>query len=437
MIFARRGVLYGLYAALAVPVLAVAGSAAFLYSDIYMTADKFEAILNEASTDQIPTDPSEFVRLNLPERALDAAPVIQKLDKEWQSLSAEKRTEIQNQFRAYAMPGETDTGTTQQIVRSALPILDLYRKAATKTDSNIERDWNACVTLFEPNYHTIIEVSRLNCSYAIGKARTGSANDAYATLHLIRRLGQHISRDSGMDGLALHSLLETMSLTAAEQILFLHGDRPDIVRAYDSFIQNRETAPNVVRNLEGEAMRTIVVLSEPDSHKNRIFAGAKLSLRGEVFQKAAAVRMTEFWISSIGAVRAVYPDTIASSDAYRESVSSFLQHKSPSRMVPGSIAEWHQHRVQSAAALEVRYKLASVFKSLAIQYHKTGKLPNGLGDVATSLTDPMTGDPFSFAVIEGGIQLFGRGSNGINDDGTNNADIVLRLSHGLITNEGV
>jgi len=437
MMFARRGVLIGLYTALAVPVVAVLGSAGWLYSDLYMTADRYEQILADASTDQIPTEPAEFLRIDLPEKNNDAAPLINKLNERWQAIDADERTKIQNLFRAYALPSETDDPETAGILRSTAPILELYRQAANKPDSNIERNWASCESLFEPNYHTIIDVSRLTCSNAIAQARVGSASQAFATLDLVRKLGQHISRDSGLDGLALHSLLETMSLTAAEQIMFLYGDQADVVNQFNSFLENRKTAPNIVRNLEGEAMRTVVVLSEPDSHKNRIFAGAKLSLRGEVFQKAAAVRMTEFWMNAIGAVRAVYPDAIASNEAYQEAVANFQLQKTPSRMVPGSIAEWNEYRIRSAAALEVRYKLAKVSGKLFSQFHKTGAFPSGINELSMSTSDPMTGDPFNLAIIEGGFQIFGRGSNGLDEDGLTNGDIVLRLKDGVVSNEGV
>lgn len=437
MIFARRGVLIGLYTALAVPVVAVLGSAGWLYSDLYMTADRYEQVLADASTEQIPTEPAEFLRIDLPNKSDDAAPLLIELNKQWQAIDPDQRTKIQNHVRANALPSETQDPETAEIVSLAQPFIKLYKRAANKPDSNIERDWASCESPFEPNYHTIIDVSRLTCSYAIGQARVGSPSEAFTTLNSVRKLGQHISRDSGVDGLALHSLLETMSLTAAEQIMFLYGDRTEVVRQYDTFLEYRKTAPNVVRNLEGEAMRTIVVLSEPDSHKNRIFAGAKLSLRGETFQKAAAVRMTEFWMTAIGTVRAVYPDAIASNEAYQEAVLSFQDQKTPSRVVPSSIAEWNENRIRSAAALEVRYKMAKVVGKLLAQYHRAGKFPVALGELSISTSDPMTGDPFSYLIIEGGFQIFGRGSNGIDEDGLTNGDIVLRLKDGVVSNEGV
>lgn len=437
MVFARRGVLYGLYVVLAVPVLGVAASAGWLYSDIYLTAEKYEQVLDTVATNQIPTEPSEFTRIDLPNKSQDAFVALQSLDKKWQALSSEDRTQIQNHFRAYSTPTEMENGETASTVKANLSYLKLYSEAANKKDSNFARDWSSCEPPFEPNYHTIVEVSRLNCSYAIGLARTNSAQQAFATLHNTRKLAKHISRDSGLDGLALHSLLETMSLTAAEQIEFLYGDRPEVNREFEKFINNRSTMPNVVRNLEGEAMRTIIVLSEPESYKNRIFAGAKLSLRGEVFQKAATVRMAEFWNSSIDSVRTVSPDAIASSEAFRESVEEFQREKSPSRLVPSSIAEWHEYRLRSVAALEVRYKLAGIVSKIFQQYHRTGKFPAGLSDLNIPLNDPMTGDPFNYTIIEGGFQLFGRGSNNLDDDGFNNADIVLRLNNGVVANEGV
>ncbi|MBX3113800.1 MAG: hypothetical protein KF836_04470 [Fimbriimonadaceae bacterium] len=437
MIFARRGVLIGLYTALAVPVVAVLGSAGWLYSDLYMTADRYEQVLADASTEQIPTEPAEFLRIDLPNKSNDAAPLLIELNKQWQAIDVDERAKIQNHLRAYALPSETQDSETAEIVLSAKPIIELYKRAANKSDSNIERDWASCESPFEPNYHTIIDVSRLTCSYAISQARVGTASEAFSTLDSIRKLGQHISRDSGLDGLALHSLLETMSLTASEQIMFLYGDRAEIVSQYNTFIENRKTAPNVVRNLEGEAMRSIVVLSEPDSHKNRIFAGAKLSLRGEAFQKAAAVRMTEFWMGAIGTVRAVYPDTIASNEAYLEAVQRFQEQKTPSRIVPSAIAEWNEHRIRSAAALEVRYKLAKVAGKLFVQFHKSNQLPSSLGELSISTSDPMTGDPFNYVIIEGGFQIFGRGSNGIDEDGETNGDIILRLKDGVVSNEGV
>ena len=441
MFKARRGVIIGLYVATAIPLLAVVGSGIWLYADLYSTSERFHAEIENGGTSLIPLEPSDFSRLNAPAKKEDAAIPYIKVAKEWEEMEEDERVKILSELRLYSTPREVIHPAYEKSFKECAPFIEKLRAVASKPDSSFDRDWNGDTELLEPHYHTTIQFGRLMTAYALTEARLGNYATAFADINNLRKIALHISRDSGLDGLKTHVNLETQALNAAQEIAFLYGDKSNVLEQYDTFVTNRKTRPDLIRNIEGEAMRTIFVLSQSDSFQDRMFSGTKLSIKNETFQHAAAVRMSEFWVSALEQLRAESSDPIACAEAFKVSAKQFANQRSPSRLIPGEIATWNIQRVNLAAALEGRYALAKTSGNLYAYYHREGKFPDSLSEIQHRETDPFNGDSLAYFKLGNGFKLYSVGSNLLDDGGDNESenptDIIVVLQDGVIATEGI
>jgi hypothetical protein len=441
VIKAKRGVIISLYTAMAIPIVAVTGFGIWLYADLYSTADRYHSEIENGSSELVPVTPDDFRRLNADASDSATVPFLDAANT-WEKLDEDTRITTLSHLRLYATPREVIDPAYQQAFSKCEPFIRKLREAASKKDSNFERDWKGEGPLLEPHYHTTVQFGRMMGAYALVEARLGNFTAAFTDLHNIRKVAQHYSRDAGLDGLALHVNLETQALSAAEEIAFLYGDKPGVLSKFDSFIANRkETQPNLLRNIEGEAMRTIYVLGEPDSFKDRMFSGAELSIRNEKFQKAAAVRMFEFWQSAVSRIKAVDQDPVASQRAFEEAFNDFAKFRTPSRMIPVEIASWNTNRFNLAASLVARYALAEAAGKLCHVYHETGSFPTSLSEAQTNAIDPFNDESLAYRKTDQGFILYSVGIDGIDQGGDPNAatksDIILELNQGMISIDGV
>lgn len=442
MFKAKRGVIISLYTAMAIPVIAVASFGIWLYADLYSTADRYHSEIENGSSEHIPVQPADFKRLNADTSTDSATKPFLEAAQKWEKLDEETRIETLSHLRLYATPREVIDPTYQRAFSKCEPFIRKLREAANKKDSNFERDWKGEGELLEPHYHTTVQFGRMMSAYALVEARLGNFNAAFADLQNIRKIAQHYSRDSGLDGLALHVNLETQALSAAEEIAFLHGDKSGVMSKFEAFIASqKQTQPDLLRNVEGEAMRTVYVLSQPDSFKDRMFSGTQLSIRNQKFQKAAAVRMFEFWLLAAEKIKAVDQDPIASQRAFNEAFDEFARFRSPSRMIPVEIASWNIRRVDLAAALVARYSLAEAAGKLCRVYHTTGEFPSSLSDAQTNALDPFNDESLAYRKTETGFVLYSVGIDGIDHGGETESsykrDIILELNQGNISLDGV
>ncbi|MFM9872258.1 MAG: hypothetical protein ACKVQS_02190 [Fimbriimonadaceae bacterium] len=441
MIKAKRSVIISLYTAMAIPIVAVVSFGIWLYADLYSTSDRFHTEIENGSNEFIPVQPADFKRLNADSTDSATKPFLEAATA-WEKLDESDRIKTLSQLRLYATPREVIAPTYQQSYFKCEPLIRKLRTAASRKDSNFEREWTGEGELLEPHYHTTVQFGRMLSAYALVEARLGNYNAAFSDLKNIRKIAQHYSRDAGLDGLALHVNLETQALTAAEEIAFLYGDKSGVLTKFDEFIESRKTTqPDLLRNVGGEAMRTVYVLSQPDSFKDRMFSGTELSLRNERFQKAAAVRMFDFWKSAVEKIKAVDQDPIASQRAFQEAFNDFSKFRSPSRMIPIEIASWNIRRLDLAASLEARYALAEAAGKLCRVYHETGQFPTSLSAALSNALDPFNDDSLAYRKTEDGFILYSVGIDGIDSGGDPNSayqrDIILELNQGTISIDGV
>lgn len=431
----------GLYVATAIPLCAVVASGIWLYSDLYSTSERFHSEIENGGSSLIPVEPTDFARLNTPAKNQDAAKPFLEVAQEWEKLSESHRISLLSELRNYSTPREVIKPIYEKSYKEAAPLVEKLRQVASKPDSRFERDWNGDTELLEPHYHTTIQFGRLLSAFALTEARLGNYSAAFADLDNLRKIALHISRDSGLDGLTTHVNLETQALNAAQEIAFLYGNKPAVLNQYQAFINNRKSRPDLIRNVEGEAMRTIYVLSQPDSFQDRMFSGAKLSIKNQTFQKAAAVRMSEFWIDALDQMKGESTDPIASARSFTLFANQFNKERSPSRLVPAAIASWNTPRVNLAAALEARYALAKTAGSLYEFYHEHESFPDSLSELANRENDPFNGESFAYQKIGNGFKLYSVGSDLIDHGGDvekdQPRDIIVFLQDGIISTEGI
>lgn len=426
---------------MAIPIIAVVGFGIWLYADLYATSDRFQNEIENGGNNLIPVIPSDFKRLNADSNNSATKPFLDAATK-WEKLDEDERSKALTHLRLYATPREVIDPAYQKAFAQCQPFVQKLRAAAAANDSNFEREWTGDGELLEPHYHTTVQFGRMMSAYALVEARLGNYNAAFQDLKNIRRIAQHYSRDAGLDGLALHVNLETQAISAAEEIIFLYGEKSAVQSQFKEFIASRKaTQPDLLRNVEGEAMRTVYVLSQPDSFKDRMFSGTELSLRNEKFQKAAAVRMYEFWQTAISNIKAVDQDPIASQRAFQEAFEEFSRFRSPSRMIPVEIASWNTRRLDLAAALVARYALAESAGNLCIVFHKTGEFPTSLSQAQSNALDPLNDEPLAYRKTESGFIIYSVGVDGIDHGGdpesNSQRDIILELNQGAISIKGV
>lgn len=422
---AKRSVLYVLYGVAAVPLLLIVGAGAWLFNDISGTAGRLEDAMLDAAGAQVPVEPGDFARLELPPESKDAAPILAQLDAQWNKISTADRGNLQQAL--------SEKNPSPDSLAQARQFTDLLERAASCPDSAIHRDWASSESLVEPYYHSLTESCRLASSYARLRADRGDTGRAFQILSAIRKVGKHVSRDSGFDGMALHIILETIALTAAEEIAFAHASAVD---DYSRFVQDRSTKPDLVRNMEGEAMRSIYILSEPDSFKDRMFSGARLSIRDQSFQRASAVRMIEFWCRAITAIRPVADDPFQARKKYIEQTAISGRERTPSSLIAATIAEWNQAKLNLNAALEVRYALAQAAIPVFESAHRHGTPPAKL---TLKVSDPYGDAPLQYRRTDGGFVLSsaGRGGKPATAGPPGNRSITLTFEDGRATNHGI
>ncbi|MBS1710507.1 MAG: hypothetical protein JSS71_02135 [Armatimonadetes bacterium] len=435
MITPKKSVLVMVYAVAIVPLVAVVGGSVWLYSDLYATGERFGQAVENGSSDLVPTEPQAFERSDPPEPGQDAAVLFEKAAAEWEQFPEEERTRLVAESRLYALPGDKPDGRFGESFAKCRPFVQSLGQAASLSDSRFQRQWSGDTELLEPHYHTTIQFGRLMTAFALADARDGRFDQAFNRLGQLRRIGWHISRDSGLDGLVTHVNLETQALAAAVEIAFNYGDRPGTIDRYRAFLAERGTRPDLFRNMQGEAMRTIHVLSRPDSFNDRMFSGSRLSINNPMFQRAAAVRMAEFWSSALESSQEDGNDPFASADSYRSAVRDFARLKSPSRIVPLAIADWNLARVGLAASLEARYLLASALAGALEGSHGTASLPESLGTIRE--LDPYTGEALAYSKTAEGCAIWCAGSDRRMGSGSGDpADVSLSIAGGTASFEG-
>jgi hypothetical protein len=435
----KRGVLIALYVIAGLPVVAVLGSGIWLYTDLYQTSDRFEAEI-KAGNAEIPTEPADFTRIS-PPSSQDATAEIEKAVTNWEKLSEQDRIATLTRVQLYAITPEAPHPTYVLAYNSSIPLINSLRSAADRRDSAFTREWAGDSDLLEPHYHSLIQLARLYCSVALAEARAGSIRAAFDDLHRLRKIAKHYSRDGGLDSLAAHVKIETQALTAANEIAALYGKNPEVLRQFKVFINDRSTQPDLARSMEGEAMRCIYVLSQPDSFQDRMFAGTKLSIKNELFQRAAAVRMSEFWTEALALAKEFAPDPFTMSDSYATVSRAFNEQKSPSRLIPAAIARWNESRIALAGVLEARYALAQTAAEIYRTFHQKGQYPESLNETDSRTFDPYADSPFTYTKTSEGFKLYSIGTNRLDDGGETKRtdppqDIVLQATQNGITIEG-
>lgn len=413
----KRAVIAAIYVFAGVPLIAVVGFGGWLYADLYRTSEQFESKIEQGSGSDIPLNPTEFSRFIVLDPSQDASAKFVQVAEEWEKLPESERSFIISQIRLFATSVEGNDPRQAQAYVKSQPYVQKLRDAAKLKDSQFSRDWTGDTELLEPHYHTTIQFGRLLTATALAEARLNKPEAAFATLNTLRKLSAHYSRDGGLDALVTHANLETQSISTAQEILFRFGKNSRALALYRSFIADRTTKPDLVRNMEGEAMRTIFVLSQADSFEDRMFSGTRLSLKNQTFQRAAAIRMSEFWTDAIAAAKSSSPDAVAMRDSYLETVSEFSRQRSPSRVIPSAIAEWNTERLNIAASLEVRYALAATVGDLLKNNQQTNDFPKSLAEINSREVDPYTRDPFKYQKTETGFVLYSTGSDRIDDGG--------------------
>lgn len=436
MVIPKRSVVLFFYAVATVPLAVVLGGSVWLCNDLYGASDRFGQVVENGTSGLVPTDPDSFMRDDAPTGSGDAAPAFTKLAEKWEEIPTDARTKLVADVRLYSMPGDNPRDGFAAAVSKCQPYIEGLNRAAQFPDSRFEREWTGQSDLIEPHYHTTIQFGRLMGSLALADAREGRIDKAFTQLHRLRQIGQHLSRDSGLDGLVTHVNLETLALSAAVEIAMSYGGRDGVIAAYESFLTDRSTRPDAIRNLQGEAMRSVYVLSRAESFDDRMFNGSKLSMRNTVFQRAAAVRMVEFWTNALELAQETGGDPLAVADSYLTADREFAHQRSPSRMIPQAVANWNGPRIEMAASLEARYALSQAISPLLRSFHESGGFPS---EIESPLgLDPYTGNALAYTKTEKGIAIWCTGIDRIQGSGVGDSrDVSLKIEDGIAFFEGL
>lgn len=438
MFKSRQALMVTLYTGMALPTLFVFGSGAWLYNDLYAVSANIESLRSQAENEEIATEPAAFGRLASGSPESDASRQFMALHAAWVAVPESTRKIWQQKTRDLVTgAGEENT----QILAETEPFRERFMQIAQAPDCNLVRDWENAEGVVDPYYGSAIELSRLMINYAGYQGRRGNSADAFRTLNKVRRFAQMYAQDGGMDAVSAHMLIESIAISMGQELVLISDYNPAVISEFKRFAADRETRPNMLRATEGEAMRTIFTLSQAESYDERVFAGAKLTLKGKVFQQAAEARMIEFWVDAIPALRAANPDPFEMKDEYRSALTRLDNKRTPSHLIPAAIAHWYQHKFEAAVALDVRYQLAQISAELFRYRSSEGAYPDGLNDVVASISDPLGDGSLGYRRTDEGFVLYSVGNDGVDDEGTSRSDtgerdIVLEVTKTRVVNEG-
>ncbi|MCA0360354.1 MAG: hypothetical protein LCH41_04805 [Armatimonadetes bacterium] len=438
MFKSRQALMVTLYTGMALPTLFVFGSGAWLYNDLYAVSANIESLRSQAEDEEIATEPAAFGRLSSGSPESDGSRQFVALHSAWVAIPESTRKAWQQKTRDLVTgAGQEETAVLNDIE----PFRARFMQVAQSPDCNLVRDWENAEGIVDPYYGSAIELSRLMINYAGYLGRRGKASEAFRTLGKVRRFAQLYARDGGMDAISAHLFIESITLSMGQELVLISNFNPTVIGEFKKFATDRSSSPNLMRATEGEAMRTIFTLSQEESYDERVFAGAKLTLKGKVFQQAAEARMIEFWVDAIPALRAANPDPFEMKAAYREALTRLDSKRTPSHLIPAAIAHWYEHKFSASVALDVRYQLALISAELFRYRGEHGAFPDGLNAVQAPTSDPLGDGSFGYRKTEEGFVLYSVGNDGVDDDGTSRSDtgerdIVLEVTKTRVLNEG-
>lgn len=438
----KRSIVTGVAALMVVPFLAFLGTGVWLYDDIYGSSGRLNKALESASAEGVPTHPGDWLTFRKVSPDDNAALPLKKLHQKWSQADSEHRRLIQTAVRDAGTPGADLTPDYSKGLSDGLEIIALAREAAGRSDCDFGFDWEDPTSLDFSIYYSTLEAGRLLASRASTLASNGNYGEAFRLLDECRALGKHLSRDGAMDALTVHLALENVALNHAEQILWMGRGSATAHQRFAAFLDDDASDPDVLRNLRGEAMYTVGLLSSKGSYDGRTFQGVKLTKRTEPFVKANGMRTVQFWEDVLPLVESVSPDWYDMATSYAEGFEEYRRSKSPSRILVQTIGSGYARTMASANSMDVRREMARVFQSVA-QYHaKHGAFPESLTDLKTNLGDPCSEGIFVYKRLPEGFSLMSVGLDGIDDDGLvpdkgfGPSDIVLTVHDGTVTNKG-
>lgn len=438
-LLARRGLLTGIYVLLAVPAVAIVAFTCWLYQDVYLAAQTLETQREAAAQNDVPTTSEEFARFSRSPASQDAAPILVRLAKDWQDKPEVLRASLVADLRDLATPAGAHPAEDKSPLERTAAVVVTVRKIAAFPDCVLPREWHAETLKTEPHYHAIVQIGRLVAARSVALARLGQTDTAFQDLDALRILGRHYARDGALDALGVHVLLENLALLAAVEAAVYSPD-PNAPQRLRDFAADRSTQPDLLRAVQGEAVRSVSLLADPKSYDGRTYAGHSLRFGSPVIQRATAARMVEFWARAVPDVRGQTPDPIASRNAYAEAVKAFTSQRSPSRIVPSAVAAWFQNRVDAAATLETRYRLALAAADILAYQRQNNRLPARANDTKANLKDPCSGGSLAYEKTIDGFRVYSVGLDGKDNAGkprcSEGADTVLAITAKRVSLEG-
>lgn len=431
----KKGVLWGLYAAAGIPLLAVLASAGWLYNDVYATAGKFSQLSQFGSSEGVSLDAETF--LSDTGSGSDGWPAMESLQEDFQRLTSDEQEAMIASLRRLATPFGNDSAADFQAFAKAEALVTRYTAVSKSGHFAVPRDWSTPVTSEERFLRPQIQLGRLATAFASAQSRQGSLQGAFNTLEAVRANAAKYAAGGGIGALSGQTLLGTMALTDAATIALTAGS-PEAKARFQAFVKDQTNDPQVLVSMHGEACRTVAVFSNSESFDGSVFAGAKMTASLDALQKASAVRMAEFWVATLSDAQSSTNDAIELSKVYRKSIESFVGNKSASSVLPATVARWHEHRLELAAALEVKLKLAAI---LGEMYQPGKAWPDFLDVKKADLHDPYSESAFEFSSTPNGFKIYSLGKDGKDNGGNGRptpqgCDIVLTVDGDTVTIEG-
>ena len=431
----KKGVLWGLYAAAIVPLVGVIASAAWLYDDIYVTAGRFTDIERAATSEGVNLDADAFLADT--GQGSDGWPAMEKLEAQWLETPPKRQEAVIASLRNLATPFGNDSAADLAAYSFAKPLVDRYVSISHSARLHVPRDWSSAQTSEEGHARPQIQLGRLVSAFAAAEARQGSVSASFQSLRAVIKIGALFAHQGGIDALSAQVLMESMALTEAARIL-VTLDTPEANRQYRRFVDDRPGRPDVLSALEGEACRSVAVLTNPGSFDGSSFSGARLSASLNALQRASAVRMAEFWTGALSEAHSTAGDPIELAKIYSSSTNMLVGRKSASSVMVATIARWHQHRIELAAALEVKWQLAGLLGRI----HKPRKAwPDFLDAPGGHIKDPFGEGSLEYVQLKDGFKVYSIGKDqddngGVGRPNGRGCDIVLAVEGDTVTLEG-
>ena len=439
----KRGLLIGGMIVATVPIIGLIGSGYWLYQDISVTAGKLESAKSEAVAKSVPLEPADWVRATSLDARNNAAPIMEKVARDWEARSEEDRRKIQNGLWSLATPAPNISTEDPRFIPIVEGIIQELRLAASKQDADFNIDWENPDQIDFAWHSSFTDVARLLASKAAIEARDGQFKKAFQDLHSLRKLGQFLSRDGTTLGLPAHVTLEHMALNEAERILLRYPNSSSCQSQYQIFIEDKSTQPDLLRCLEGDAMVCNVLLSNSQLGREFFYRGVRIGAANNSIRKATQVRELEFWTQALPLIRSAAPHPIDIQNAYMETMHKFGDQKSPTRVLPHQLAQAAVNDIQRASALFVKYEMARVLLTIHRYHIENGAWPESLSVLNEPATDPYSDSYFGYKRNEDGFVLYSLGADEFDDEGLprregfGGSDIVLRVEGDMVTNEGI